>query len=210
MIDMIQKIKNGVVTSGYGRTRNWGNVIGKVTHRSERHEHLHSTYGILVQLLLREGGLISERTNNFLTLNYVLFATFLVLPKQVGWIESLRVILPIVGLIMSVLQFKIIARSIDAADFWRSSIGLIEEDSDFWYRAKEDKDKDLDIFLARMRYLNGNEPSRQRESPIVLSRLPIFINKFLYFLPEPLLIYGFWLPLLILILWLLALILVCG
>ncbi|MDP2841075.1 MAG: hypothetical protein Q8O17_02210 [Candidatus Methanoperedens sp.] len=32
---MIQTLTKGdrVVTTGYGRTKNWGNVIGKVTHR---------------------------------------------------------------------------------------------------------------------------------------------------------------------------------
>jgi cell shape-determining protein MreC len=32
---MIQTLKKGdrVVTTGYGRTNNWGKVVGKVTHR---------------------------------------------------------------------------------------------------------------------------------------------------------------------------------
>lgn len=32
---MTQRLKKGnrVVTTGYGKTKNWGNVVGKVTHR---------------------------------------------------------------------------------------------------------------------------------------------------------------------------------
>jgi hypothetical protein len=32
---MIQTLKKGdrVITTGYGRTKKWGNVVGKVTHR---------------------------------------------------------------------------------------------------------------------------------------------------------------------------------
>ncbi|OGH05790.1 MAG: hypothetical protein A2W22_01730 [Candidatus Levybacteria bacterium RBG_16_35_11] len=175
--------------------------------QSERHEHLHKTYEILVQLLMHEGRFISERTNHFLVFNSFLFATLLLLPNQVGWIYALRVTIPIFGFLMSVLHSIIISRTMNAADFWRSSIGLIEKDSDFWYLDKVDgdiRDTDLDIFTARSRYLNGNTFSLK--SPIILSRPPSFINKLSSQIPDPNQIYVFLLPSFIAILWILALI----
>ena len=175
--------------------------------QSERHEQLHKTYAILVQLLMHEGRFISERTNHFLVFNSFLFATLLLLPNQVGWIYALRVTIPIFGFLMSVLHSIIISRTMNAADFWRSSIGLIEKDSDFWYLDKVDgdiRDTDLDIFTARSRYLNGNTFSLK--SPIILSRPPSFINKLSSQIPDPNQIYVFLLPSFIAILWILALI----
>ena len=134
----------------------------------KRHKHLQHLHGILVQLVMHEGRFISERTSNFLLFNSILFAGFLLLSTQVGnigiWAIALKVALPAVGLIMSVLHSISIARTIDAADFWRSSIGLIEEDSDFWYPTKLGRDADLDIFRARRRYLDGIQTRQQQHA----------------------------------------------
>jgi hypothetical protein len=178
-------------------------------YQIKRHERLQYLYGILVQLVMHEGRFVSERTNNFLLFNSILFTGFLFLSSQVGninaWIIAFKVVLPAVGLVMSVLHSISIARTIDAADFWRSSIGLIEEDSDFWYPAKVKKDTDLDIFRARCRYLEGIQ-MRQQQHVLRLSQPHSFIKKLSSHLPEPNRIFVFWLPSLIGILWLLALV----
>ncbi len=182
----------------------WSTPDLERSRKSERHEHLHKTYEILVQLLMHEGRFISERTNHFLVFTTFLFATLLYLPKQVGWINVLRVIIPIFGFLMGVLHSIIISRTMNAADFWRSSIGLIEKDLDFWYTDKVEgdaRDTDLDIFTARGKYLNGNKDSRQQKSPIILSRPPSFINKLSCHFLDPNPIYVFLLPFFIAILW---------
>ena len=181
-------------------------------HQSKRYERLWHLYGILVQLVMHEGRFVSERTNNFLLFTSILFAGFLLLSTQVGnisiWIIALKVALPIVGLVMSVLHSVSIARTIDAADFWRSSIGLIEEDPNFWYPAKAERDNDLDIFRARRRYLEGIQV-RQQQHVLRLSQPPSFIKKLSSHLPDPNRIFVFWLPSLIGTLWFLALIWSC-
>jgi hypothetical protein len=178
-----------------------------------RHKRLQDLYGILVQLVMHEGRFVSERTNSFLLFNSFFFAGFtalLSLPagnNKTG-IFYLELALPAVGLIMSVLHSIIITRNMDAADFWRSSIGLIEDDSDFWYpQPKTKKDMDLDIFTARSRYLKDN-PIRQKQHSLRLSHPPGFIKKLSSFLPDPNQIYVYWLPSLIFILWFLALLVV--
>ena len=44
---------------------------------SRRHDDLWRLYEILVQLVMHEGRFISERTNNFLLFNSILFTGFL-------------------------------------------------------------------------------------------------------------------------------------
>jgi hypothetical protein len=177
--------------------------------RLKRHERLRYLHEILVQLVMNEGRFISERTNNFLLFNSILFTGFLLLSIQIdkinAWIIVLKVALPTVGLVMTILHSISIARTIDAADFWRSSIGLIEEDPDFWYPTKAERDADLDVFKARCRYLEGIQ-TRQQHHALRLSQPPSFVKKLSRHLPDPNRIFVFWLPFLIGILWLLALI----
>ncbi len=173
----------------------------------KRHERLHRTYEMLVQLVMYEGTLISDRTNSYLLFNSILFATLAILPNRAGCIDILIILkmaFPILGLTMSVFQSIIIARTIDAADYWRSTIGLIEKDQDFWSE-KKPNDIDLDVFSARKRYINGDS-TRQQENPLKLCESLSLINRLSVYLPHPNRIYVFWLPFLIGILWLLALI----
>jgi hypothetical protein len=135
-----------------------------------------------------EGKFVSERTNNFLIFNSILFTSFLLLSTQVGnvnlWVIILKVVLPIIGFLMVLLHFINITRTIDAADFWRSSIGLVEEDPDFWYPAKVERDTDLDIFRARRRYLDGIQ-TRQQNHALRLGQSPNFIKKVTSHLSDP-------------------------
>lgn len=171
----------------------------------KRHDRLQHLYKILVQLVMHEGRFISERTNNFLLFNSILFTGFILLLTPIentnSWISAIKVLLPAVGLVISILHSVSIARTIDAADFWRSSIGLIEKDTDFWYPAKTEKDADLDIFWARHRYLDGIQ-TRQQQNTLRLSQPPAFIKRLSSHLPDPNRIFVFWLPVLIGILWL--------
>jgi hypothetical protein len=98
------------------------------------------------------------------------------------WIIVLKVALPTVGLVMAVLHSISIARTIDAADFWRSSIGLIKNDPDFWYLTKAERDADLDVFKARHRYLEGIQTRQQRHA-LRLSQPPNFMKKLSSHLP---------------------------
>jgi hypothetical protein len=184
----------------------------------KRHEHLHKTYETLVQLIMHEGAFVSDRTNIYLLFNSILFATLFLLPSQTINIDVLRVTLPIVGLIMSVFHSAIIAHTIEAGDFWLSTICLIEKDQDFWYPEKVKNDNDLDVFTARERHKknifaakekykkNISNPTRQEEHPVKFSQPPKLLKKLYIFLPKPTRIYVFWLPFLMCILWFIALI----
>ena len=114
------------------------------------------------------------------------------------WVSVLKVAVPLVGLAMSVFHAGIIARNIDAADFWRSSIGLIEGDPDFWEYTESGN---------LVQGTDNGRATRQAQQPLRLSQLPGFINFIKKLHPNP--IFGFWLPLLIFILWLLTLIWGC-
>jgi len=172
--------------------------------RIERHERLKNLYTTLVQLIIHEGRFVSERTSNFLLFNSILFASFILISTQIKEVDililSLKLLLSVVGFIICIFQYSIINSTIDAANFWRSSIRLIEEDPDYWYPNKEDGDKDLDIFKARRRYLDGIQ-TRQTKYPLKLSELPSITRKTSSFLAKPNSIFGFFLPTLIGIIW---------
>lgn len=184
----------------------------------KRHEHLHKTYETLVQLIMHEGAFVSDRTNIYLLFNSILFATLFLLPSQTSNIDVLRVTLPVVGLIMSVFHSAIIAHTIEAGDFWLSTICLIEGDQDFWYPEKVKNDNDLDVFAARERYKQNMFAAkekykkdililtRQEEHPVKFSQPPKFLKKLYILLPKPNQMYVFWLPFLMCILWFIALI----
>lgn len=167
---------------------------------------------------MHEGAFVSDRTNIYLLFNSILFATLFLLPSQTSNIDILRVTLPVVGLIMSVFHSAIIAHTIEAGDFWLSTICLIEEDQDFWYPKKVKKDNDLDVFAARERYKQNmfaakekykkdiSNPTRQEERPVKFSQPPKFLKKLYISLPKPNRMYVFWLPFLMCILWFIALI----
>lgn len=174
----------------------------------KRHERLQYLYGLLVQLVMHEGRFVSERTNIWLLFNSILFTGFLVLLTQQYniniWINALKAALPAVGLAMSVLHFISIVRTMHTNSFWVSSIRLIEEDPDFWCPVKTERDNDLDIFIARRKYLDGVQ-TRQQYVPRS-DQLPDFVDKLAYYLPDPNRIFVYYFPALISILWLLALV----
>jgi len=183
---------------------------------AQRHDHLCRMYAILAQLVMHEGRFISERTNNFLLFNSILFGGFLLLATRANtftvWASILSIALPVAGIVISFFHFVIIYRNVDAANFWRSTIRLIEEDPDFW-EVKAEKDTDLDLFSARSRYLSAAQ-TRQQQHPLKLSGPPQILEKkpfrslsLRYLQPNQ--IFGWWLPILVSILWLLAIIWGC-
>lgn len=174
---------------------------------ASRHDHLHKTYETLVQLIMHEEELVSDIIDNYLTFNSILFATLVLLTNQNGMIAILRVTLPVLGLIMSILHSTIIAHTLEASDFWRSTICLIEKDQDFWYPGKVKDDSGLDVFTAREKYKKDiSNPTRQEEYIVKFGQIPDFAKKLYIILPKPNRIYVFWLPFIIGVLWFLALI----
>lgn len=178
-------------------------IKNETDNQKERHKRLKDLYNNLVQLVMHEGRFISERTNNFLLFNSILFASFILISTQTQKVDisiiGFKLILSIVGLVITIFQYFIINRTLDASNFWRSSIGLIEEDTDYWYPKKEKNDKDLDIFKARNRYLHGVK-TNQMKNPVILTKLPI-IGKNNISTVSPNLIFGFFIPTLIGIIW---------
>ena len=167
--------------------------------RQQRLEHLHN---MLVQLIMHEGRFISERTNNFLLYNSFFFAGFIILMTQVqdptAWSLAISALISFIGILFSGLHILVIGQNISSANFWRSTVGIIEEDSDFWWPQKTDGDTDLDFFHARIRHLQGNE-TRQRKASLNLGGLAIW-NKHRSLAPNS--IFGMWLPIIMGSLWL--------
>lgn len=138
----------------------------KKLERSKRLQYLHGTS---IDLLMNEGHLITERTNNFLLFNSILFAAYILLMLENNYIpicSILKLILPILGIITCYFHILTISLAFEVATFWRTSIGLIEKDEDFWYPPDSTKDKDLDIMTAKTKYMDAkyhksNEQTRQ-------------------------------------------------
>lgn len=137
--------------------------------RSARNRRLQHLHGIMVELVMHEGRFVSERTNLFLLFNSILFAGFLILRTQAQtetWLTlAAGTLVPILGIGFSFVQKRLIGSNIAAANFWRSTAGLIQEDEDFWWPRKTIHDCDLDFFHARTRAARG-EPTRQMQRPI--------------------------------------------
>ncbi len=117
--------------------------------RQLRLQRLHNE---LVQFIIHEGRFVSERTSIFLLFNSIFFTGFLLLRAQInvtGWALTAGVLISIFGILISVIQIFLIGRNIAAANFWRSTIRLIEEDNDFWWPRRTGQDRDLDFFSAR-------------------------------------------------------------
>ena len=133
--------------------------------RSQRLQHLHDN---LVQLVIHEGRFVSERTNIFLLFNSLFFAGFVVLRVQplaeTGWTLAATVLVPALGLMIGGLQILLISKNVVAANFWRNTAKLIQEDGDFWWPGRKDGDDDLGFFIARSREAKG-ESTRQTTHP---------------------------------------------
>jgi hypothetical protein len=113
---------------------------------------------------------------------------------------------------LSVVQPFIVARTLDALNFWRSTLGLIEDDPDFWYPCKVEGDTDLDVTRARVRHWSGM-PTRQAGSPLRLSRRAPATDRLVRFIvrhPDrfhPNKFFAIWAPALLALVWTLSLIL---
>ncbi|WP_192348634.1 NUDIX hydrolase [Algoriphagus sp. Y33] len=180
-------------------------------HQVQRYSRLQETYSNLIQLITNEAIITLNRTNNFLLFSSVFFAGYGLLFQQNAKSELAQVsiilsVLSVIGIAMCFLHSVSIARSKEVANFWRSSIGLIEDDIDFWHPIKSRFDNDLDIFKARKRYLDGIEtrqhlsPLRNRNSP-----LPKIAKWLLTAMPSSDKIFIFWIPGFMLVLWVLCL-----
>jgi hypothetical protein len=141
--------------------------------RSKRLQYLH---GALINLLMNEGHLITERTNNFILLNSILFAAYILIIVDDDYIpicSNLKLVLPILGIFTCYFHISTTSLAFEVATFWRTSIGLIEKDEDFWYPPCPAKDKDLDIIIAKTKYMDAkyhksNEQTRQSDPYCIL------------------------------------------
>lgn len=177
--------------------------------RQARHERLRSLHAAVLQLVLHESRFVLERTNSYLVANSLLLTGFFVALSQQGDSPAASVLtlaLPVFGLVLSAVQPVLIARTITALEFWRTSLVLIEGDNDYWFPAKRDADIDLDITSARGRYWRG-EPTRQEAALLRFGSAPRFILRFQRYLVEPNRYFLVWLPTLLASLWTAALVL---
>jgi hypothetical protein len=178
--------------------------------RAARQARLQATYSHLLDLLLHESRFVLERTNTYILTNSILFTGYVVCASSRGISSVLRgiliVLLPLLGVFISAVQPLILARTIDALAFWRASLGLIEQDPDFWYPERTELDIDLDLTKARQRHWWGI-PTRQSATPLPLGSVPDFLQRIARsFVLDPNSFFAIALPAAVTGLWLVALI----
>jgi ADP-ribose pyrophosphatase YjhB (NUDIX family) len=169
--------------------------------QAARRERLQATYGAAISLLLQEAKTSIDRTNIFLLFSSLLLTVFAILRQvdvepKFDFLDPVLFWLPIVGILMCPFHVASIVRAKEAADFWRGSTRIIEEDADFWYPGKLKIDADLDIFLARHRYLTKEAPTRQMEQLFRnrSSPIPKFAKWLVQYLPSSDKTYMYWVP----------------
>lgn len=183
-------------------------MIDSPEPRRLRRERLRLQYRVGLDLLINETRLVLERGNIFLLANSILFTGFVVLMAQDDSslpLSLLAIGLSVVGLSLSVAQPYLIARTIEASNFWRATIKLIEKDPDFWHPSKLPADDDLDVMLAKQRYDDGVSV-RQGESGSLRRRRPPVLWRLGEPLKNPVMFPLYWLPVLIWLLWLFGLV----
>jgi len=178
----------------------------------ERSGRLRYLYEALIHLLINEGHLITQRTNNFLILNSILFAAYILLvvrDKYTFICFILKIVLSILGVLTCYFHVATISLAFELAKFWRSSIGLIEKDEDFWYPSFPTMDKDLDIMQAKTRYMNSkygnsNNHTRQEDPDNIIELAhskPWKVMAELPYTASSPKFFEYWIPLLLGILW---------
>lgn len=179
--------------------------------RSARHDRLRYVHSKAVDLVQFESKSILDRTNSYLvTTSFLLGAYGVALAAR----SPLALMLPFLGLLITSAQPFLVARTISALEYWRSTAALVESDDDYWYPGKVvgvgdsatsfRNDSDLDLLTARQRKLSG-ESVRQDAKSMERGRLPGFIMRRHARFPAPNRVFGIHIPLLVSILWLLAL-----
>lgn len=148
--------------------------------RRDRQQRLQLLYEHCQNLLLHESRFVIERSTSFLSANALLFAGFVVISTQTGahpsgWVQALRAAICVLGLSFSAAHPLIIAQTLDALDFWRNTLGLIEQDPDYWYPTDPERDQDLDLFSARARHWQGMD-TRQHAARVRPPTLPAWIH----------------------------------
>jgi hypothetical protein len=144
--------------------------------RTQRQHRLQMQYDACQNLLIHDSRFVLERSTSFLAANSLLFAGFTVLTTSSSasiWLDILRVSICMVGFVFSLAHPLIIAQTLEALDFWRNTLALIERDPDYWY-PRTSMDKDLDFILARARHWRG-EPTRQRDVAVRPRTLPRWV-----------------------------------
>jgi len=157
-------------------------------------------------LILHESRLVLDRTNTYLLSTAFLLAAYGV---SLSSRNVMAVAIPVIGIALSLVHPFLIARTIRALEFWRSTAALVERDPDYWFPGKvldgTRSDEDLDFLMARQRRARG-ESSRQDEVPMPLGRAPRIVMRLQSRVPDPNTIFSTWLPTLMGALWMLALI----
>jgi hypothetical protein len=160
-----------------------------------------------------EARLVLDRRTSFLTANSVLLAGLVVIAAQPGirsdpWVLALRAAMCVVGLLFSFAQPFVIAQTLEALNFWRGTLGMIEQDPDFWYPGKTDLDADLDLMSARHRD-RYKQVTLQAGSLLRRQTLPGWFSRHAYKV-SPNRFYGGYLSLAFALLWLAALCWTCS
>lgn len=145
---------------------------------SLRGERLRELYGRALTLLLHESRLVLDRGTSFLSTNAILFAGFTVLTTRPGAVgdQGFRLALSVFGLVLCLTYLVVSAQTLNALEFWRGSLALIEDDPDYWYPGRTLRDEDLDLFHARARD-HANLSTKQHEQPVQHRILPRCIHR---------------------------------
>jgi hypothetical protein len=183
--------------------------------RKARHDRLVTIHTKAISFIQFEARLVLDRTSTYLVSTSFLLAAYGVSLSA----ESITsVLVPPFGLVLSAIHPFLIARTIRALEFWRSTGALVESDEDYWFPARIDNnwtptrlgedfgrsDQDLDFLVARQRWNRGRDP-RQAQVSMSMGRPPGFVMKNQARVPDPNTIFSTWLPMLFGTLWVIAL-----
>ena len=111
---------------------------------------------------------MSDRSNLFLLIHSIFFAGFILLRTQTtietGFTLAAGIVVSVFGISFSLAQVFIIGSNVEAANFWRSTAGLIQSDDDFWWPTRTKSDIDLDFFHSRRRAQEGTDTRQGTQS----------------------------------------------
>jgi hypothetical protein len=162
-----------------------------------------------------EASLVMSRTTAYLTSSAFLLAAF---GTQSSDNQALAISIATVGIVITVIQPLLIARTIQALEYWRATAILIESDEDYWFpgivlaglTAKKGNshlsrnDTDLDFTAARQRWVHGLQEPRQHSVDAQIGRPPEWILRMNPSYAAPHTVYSTVIPLLVLLVWFVA------
>ena len=128
--------------------------------RRIRYDRLRNVYKIITDLYRHEDERYADSVNIVALLQTIILAGFLQLslidPAVLArdeMLQVLRILLPCIGIFLCIIALYSFHRRIEAMQYWLRCASRVEQDDDFWQGYHDERDRDLDLFTARMSHL---------------------------------------------------------